>query len=100
MIDKTIHLFSEHLFWDVNRDDLDIENDKYYIIAQVLEYGKFEDWRILRNYYGISKIAETAMKFRVLDKKALAFISVLSGIPKEKFRCYKEQQLNPKHWNF
>lgn len=100
MKSKTINNFSSHLFWDVNRDVLNMDEDHYYIIAQVLEYGKYEDWKILRNYYGINEIAKNAIKFRTLDKKTLAFISSLSGIPKEKFRCYKEQQLNPKHWNF
>lgn len=95
-----INRFSKHLFWDVDRDKLDFEKNKAYIIKQVLEYGLIDDWRFIYNYYGISKIAQVVKTFRELDKKALSFISFLSRIPIEKFRCYTYQQSIPKHWNF
>jgi len=96
----TINNFSNHLFWDVKRERIDIDKNSSYIIWQVLEYGKFPDWKLIQNYYGITKIAEIAMNFRSLEKKALSFISLLSGISKDKFRCYTYQQSTPPHWNF
>ena len=92
--------FSKHLFWDTDRGLLDFEKNQGYIIKQVLEYGLYEDWKLLEKYYGIEKIAETVMTLREIEPKALSFISVLSGIPKEKFRCYTTQQSVPRHWNF
>ena len=92
-----IENFSRHLFWDTKRSILDVEKDKSYIIHQVLEYGKFSDWKLIKNYYGISQIATTAMHFRTLESKALSFISTLSGISREKFRCYSTKQSNPPH---
>jgi len=92
--------FSKHLFWDVNREIIDIDKNSSYIIQQVLEYGSISDWKLIKGYYGISKIAQTAMNFRSLEKKALSFISFLSKIPKEEFRCYTYQQSIPQHWNF
>lgn len=97
---KKIKEFSKHLFWDVDRNKLDFENDKAYIIKQVLEYGMINDWKLIYNYYGISKIAQVVKTFRELDEKALSFVSFLSGITIEKFRCYTYQQSIPKHWNF
>lgn len=96
----TISDFSEHLFWDVKKSEIDFDKNKSYVIWQVLEYGKLEDWRLIQKYYGIQEIAKTAMTFRGLDPKALNFISFLSGIPKEKFRCYTYQQSLPPHWYF
>jgi len=96
----SINQFSNHLFWDVKRDQLDIDKNKEYIIWQVLEYGKLTDWKLIREYYGILQIAKIAMNFRTLDTKSLSFISLLSGIPKEKFKCYTFQQSVPPHWNF
>ncbi len=98
--ENQIQDFSKHLFWDVKRDQIDIDHNKEYIIWQVLEYGKLADWKLIRGYYGIRQIAKIAMNFRSLDKKSLSFISLLSGIPKEKFRCYNFQQSIPPHWNF
>jgi hypothetical protein len=66
----------------------------------VLEYGKLNDWILIKDYYGIQRIAQKAMQFRSLEKKALSFISTLSDVPITKFRCYTTQQSNPLHWNF
>ena len=92
--------FSKHLFWDVQRNLLDINKNDAYIIRQVLEYGKLNDWILIKDYYGIQGIAQKAMQFRSLEKKALSFISTLSNVPITKFRCYTTQQSNPLHWNF
>ncbi len=98
--DKIINKLSKHLFWDVNRNALDLDKSRAYIIKQVLEYGLIEDWRLIYKYYGISLIAKETKCFRELDKKALSFISFLSKTPIEKFRCYNYQQSVPQHWNF
>ncbi|MFA7359789.1 MAG: hypothetical protein WC139_02010 [Candidatus Kapaibacterium sp.] len=102
MTEKQIKIssFSRHLFWDTDRGLLDFEKNRSYIIKQVLEYGLLSDWKMLKEYYGIDKIAETTAALREIEPKALSFISVLSGIPKEKFRCYITQQSVPGHWNF
>jgi hypothetical protein len=95
-----ISQYSPHLFWDVKREEIDVDKNKAYIISQVLEYGKLNDWKLILSYYGLEQIARTAMDLRSLEKKALSFISQLSGIPKEQFRCYTYQQSIPPHWNF
>lgn len=92
--------FSSHLFWDVKREDIDLDKNRAYVISQVLEYGLLNDWKLILSYYGMEQIARTAMNLRSLEKKALSFISQLSGIPKEEFRCYTYQQSMPQHWNF
>jgi uncharacterized protein DUF6922 len=84
----------------VKREDLKLDKNKAYIIWQVLEYGKLSDWKLIKEHYGIAQIAQCATNFRTLEKKALSFISLLSGIPKEKFRCYTMQQSMPSHRNF
>jgi len=97
---RTIGQFSKHLFWDVDRSKLNLENDKPYIIRQVLVYGLLEDWVLLQRCFGIGQIAKTAKSFRELDKKTLSFIAFLSKSQKKDFRCYTYQQLTPLHWNF
>ena len=97
---KFVNKLSKHLFWDVNRNALDLDKNKAYIIKQVLEFGLIEDWKLIYNYYSISIIVNEAKNFRELDKKALSFISFLSKTPIEKFRCYNYQQSIPQHWNF
>lgn len=96
MIDK----FSKHLFWDTDREKLDPDHHHVYIIRQVLEYGMMNDWKHMLNYYGLHLITEVSKEFRTLNPKTLSFISTISGIPKEEFRCFTFQQSSPQHWNF
>jgi hypothetical protein len=84
----------------VDRNTINLDRDKSYIIKNVLEYGLIEDWILIKKYYGISTITQKSKNFRDLDKKALSFISCISKIPKEEFRCYNYQQSIPPHWNF
>ncbi|HNW96906.1 MAG TPA: hypothetical protein PKK00_00680 [Bacteroidales bacterium] len=91
---------SAHLFWDVDRNNIDFNKNKKFIVQRVLEYGLLCDWQIIYSYYGIDDIAKTAITIKDIDKKSLAFIALLSKIPKEKFLCYTTMQLMPQHWNF
>ena len=95
-----INDFSKHLFWDVNRNNLDLERSKKTIITNVLDYGLINDWNIIYNYYGINEIAKTMLDVRDLDEKSMNFIAKLSNIPKENFLCYTTKQLNRQHWVF
>ena len=91
---------SLHIFWDVDVNKLDCDRDRQFIIHRVVEYGLLSDWKMIKKYYGVSLIAKEAVTFKNLDKKSVAFISLLSNIPREKFLCYTTEQSTPKHWNF
>lgn len=77
-----------------------MERNKPFIIKRVVEYGLWNDWLLIKEKYGLQTISMEAQQFRELDPKALAFISQLSEVPKEKFRCYTIRQLTNPHWNF
>ena len=100
MSDTFISKFSPHLFWDIKRDKLDVESNKAFIIKRVLEYGLWNDWLLIKKEYGLKTITDETEQFRDLDPKALAFIANLSGVAKEKFRCYTTRLLTGQHWNF
>ncbi len=91
---------SNHLFWDVDIHKIDFDKNKKLIIQRALDYGLLSDWKIIIDYYGIKEIATTAVSLKDLDMKSVSLISLLSGIPRNKFLCYTTKQLTPKHWNF
>ena len=95
-----INLLSDHLFWDVDKDNLDTEKSKKTIVQRVLDYGLMRDWKILVQIYGIKEIANTAKNLRDLDIKSASFISFLSNTPLKKFACYTSKQSMPQHMNF
>ena len=91
---------SKHLFWDTDRNNLTVDKNKGFIIQRVLEYGLIADWHIIKEWYGIKEIGDTACQFRSLEPRALAFILNISKIPIEKFRCYFTKQLTQTHWDY
>ncbi|MDA3799786.1 MAG: hypothetical protein PF692_11975 [Kiritimatiellae bacterium] len=99
---KTISVndFSHHIFWDVDKDQVDLERNKRFIIQRVLEYGLMNDWKLIKGYYGIMTIGKEMQKVRSLDPVSLSFVSTITGIGKENFRCYTMRQFLPRHWNF
>ena len=97
---EIISSFSKNLFWDVAPDSIDLESNSRYIIQRVLEYGRYSDWNLILSYYGIKTISDTATSLRSLDPKAVSFISAITNIPKEQFRCYILRQSSQRHWNF
>lgn len=97
---NNVPLFSPNLFWDVNPDDLDMERHKTFIVNRVLDYGQWDDWKTILNYYGLEQIASIAIGLRSLFPKSLAFISTVSRIPENQFRCYEHLQSKDKLWHF
>ncbi len=91
---------SPHLSCDVKPDQLYTDRSKAFIIKRVLEYGLWGDWLLLKKFYGLESIINSTQGFRELEPKSLAFIAQLSGVPKEKFKCYSTRQLTHPHWNF
>lgn len=90
---------SSILFWDTDISKINWDKSQRYVIARVVMYGTIEDWKTIKNYYGLDKIKEAMLQERELDNRSLSFLSCLFNIPKENFRCYKERQLHPLHWN-
>lgn len=96
---EVLDKMSDVLFWDVDKSQTDFERYPAFIIQRVLEYGNLQDWKLLRDYYGLNRIVDTCRQLRTLDPVCLAFISTISNTKKEDFRCYHTAQSNPTLWN-
>jgi len=92
--------FSTHLFWDVDRNNLDFKKNAKYIINSVLQYGLYNDWKLLVNQYSLKKITEVAKNNKQLDEKTASFIALISKTPIQNFLCFSTKQSAQKHWNF
>ena len=87
------------LFWDIDRNNMDIERHSAGLIQRVLEYGTLQDWRLTRDYYGMDRIVADCKRLRTLDPMALSFICAMSDTKKEEYRCYQFRLLNQTPWN-
>ncbi|MCQ2323801.1 MAG: hypothetical protein MJZ53_02985 [Paludibacteraceae bacterium] len=94
-----INQLSTILFWDMDKTQLDVESHSQQLIQRVLEYGTLQDWRLIRNYYGMSRIVKECQQMRTLDPFALSFICAMSDTKKEEYRCFHFAQSYPTHWN-
>jgi len=92
--------FSEHLFWDIDIKELEMEKHKEFIVERVLDYGYLNDWLLIKEYYSLERLATIAKNIRNLMPKSLSFISSITDTQITDYRCYKLAQSNPQHWNF
>lgn len=95
----SISELSDHLFWDVNKESLEFEKSKEFIIHRVLEYGLMKDWELIKEIYGLATIKDVSLQFRELDPVTLAFLSTIFNIDKKEFRCYTNKTSTPNFWN-
>lgn len=95
-----LSLLSSYLFWDVDLKNVDVELHKQFIIGRVVSYGTIDDWKIIKEKIGLEEIGNLAKNIRDLDDKSCSFLSLVTNIPMEEFRCYTTKQSNPPHWNF
>ena len=83
----TQEFLQSSLFWDVDKDHLDINIHARFITERVLNRGGTNDWKMLLNLYGAEKVREEAVTIRSLDPKTLNYLSVFFNIAKTDFRC-------------
>ena len=100
-LNKDIALkLSRSLFWDVDPETIDPDKHVLFIIERVLTRGTWEEFQIIMTHYGKETVGSTATLIRHLDKKTLSFCASYFNIPKEKFKCYLQQQLHQTHWDY
>jgi len=90
--------FTPALFWDVDREGLDIERSRALIVQRVLERGHDSDWQLLKECYTVHGIIDTAKELRSLEPTALAFVSCIGNAKKEDFRGFTWKKSTPTHW--
>jgi hypothetical protein len=99
-ISEVSYKFSSHLFWDIDRTKLQLEEHSHFFIGRVLQYGFLEDWKLLVQVYGLERIKETLLEIRFLDDISLHFASNFFSVPLEKFRCFSTKQSAQNYWNY
>jgi hypothetical protein len=93
-----LNKLSNRLFWDVNPQSLDLEKDIALIISRVVERGTLEEWKVIVEAYGLSRIVEVAKEIRSLDIMAANFLAQISDTPINQFKCYNFKQSSQVHW--
>lgn len=90
----------DHLFWDTDKNLIDMEKHASFIIERVVSLGTWENFRAILAYYSKERVIEVLVKLRYLDAKTLAFCSAYFKTPLNEFRCYNYMQSNQVHWRY
>jgi len=77
---------------------LDYDVNRKYVIERVLNRGTLDDIKTAFGYYGRQGVIDVALQLRSLEPKALSFISCISSIPRERFRCYTSKRSMRAPW--
>lgn len=79
---------SDHLFWDVDIDTLNLKEYARFIIERVINRGNYSDCLNLMSLYPASVIKKHIVNIKTFDKRTLSFLSMYYNIDKKEFRCY------------
>jgi len=88
------------LFWDTNIETIDPEKNARSIIERVLMHGTVDDWREIKQFYGLKRIKNEVVEIRYLDKLTISFLCNYFNLQKEQFKCFPTEQSTQQLWNY
>ena len=68
-----ITLYKKSLFWDVDREKLSYENDWFFIIERILEFGDIDDLFWMKETFPKEKIKDTIKQSRILSDRTRSY---------------------------
>ncbi len=92
--------FSQHLFWDVDLESVDLEKNRKWLVKRVLEKGELQDWKRLKQVYDREELREAVMTMRSLERRALSFACAVLEIDQTETRCFMNQSSQATHWSY
>ena len=80
-------------FWDADINNLDIDENKYYIIARLYTKGNFDAIEWVHQTYTEKDIEETARKRRALDPIVANYLRQKYSLQKEEMAYYRTEEM-------
>jgi hypothetical protein len=77
------------LFWDVDRNAVDLKRHRSYIIKRIMDYGNTEEVKWMLKTYSSEELIEVVKKGRGLSRKSAYFWAAYFDIPREEIACLK-----------
>ena len=77
-----------YAFWDVDREKLDLERDKNFIIARMFERAKLDDIFTIVALYGREAASSILKRNKYLNRQGLYLAHAILGTPLQNFKAY------------
>jgi hypothetical protein len=94
--------FLKKYFWNVDFSELDLEENSFFVITRILEYGDIKALCWLFKHINRRQIENVIMKSRELSPKTANFWSLFLNLDKNKILCLKKsyQKMQRSHWAY
>jgi hypothetical protein len=100
MLSEFLQSLSPHLWWDMDKNQLDDQLHAGQIIVRIAMRGGEEDFKKMIRFYGRDVIVKHLTSARYLDKLTLNFCACIFNVPLTSFRCYTEKPLMTTHFDY
>jgi len=77
-----------YAFWDVDREKLDLEEDKGFIISRMFERAKLDDIFTIVALYGRDATISILERNKYLNRQGLYLAHAILGTPLQNFKAY------------
>jgi hypothetical protein len=77
-----------YAFWDVDRENLDLEKDKSFIVSRMFERAKMDDIFAIIALYGWKESSAVLEKNKYLNRQALFLAHAVLGTPLGNLKAY------------
>lgn len=74
-------------FWEYDGNEIDIQENWFFIIERLLEYGDFEAFKWALKQYDQTQLVEVVKASRNLSKKTASMWQNYFNLPKEEIKC-------------
>lgn len=88
-------IFNKRIFWDVDFEALNYDENPEFIITRVITRGDVDDIRQCRRFYGDEIISDILLNTNFLPEIKLYLASAIINKDITEFKCYKNRQSNP-----
>lgn len=80
----------KRLFWDVEKEGVDVRSHRFFIIKRIMDYGNQGDVQWMMKTYRPEEIMEVLRKSRGISRKSAYFWAAYFQVPREDVECLKE----------
>lgn len=77
-----------YVFWDVDRERLDLQRDKSFIISRMFERAKLDDIFAIVALYGREATSLILERNKYLNRQGLYLAHAILGTPLQNFKAY------------
>lgn len=89
-----INNLSAHLFWDMDKTQIDEGKHRHLIVERVIARGTMVDLKLVNDFYSRNELKSILKKIEYISPKDLRFVSVIYDIPETEIEWYKKTQSN------